>query len=292
LVFPAYKPLTVNGSFDIFGYTPTYRWNISGNPVDLSLSLDLTNGYDELSGTVFASNNSWSSFLVCLRAVTKLSDDTTPPTGKYILSLDPTSWPNTGYASLSVGGGGSLTLSGALPDGASFSQSARVSKDGYWPLYVVPTGYKTGGMLIGWESWQTNGLGSYAGQLSWYKAPNIGTYYTNGIYTNVNSTGTNYHPPEVTNYSIVFQAGTNNMLGSNDLSMTQTNAQFKPGSTTDTDKLAISLSKNGVLTGHFVTNNDSKPLQFKGAFFDGLQTNSGFILDGDGQTGYFLLEPQ
>jgi peptidyl-prolyl cis-trans isomerase A (cyclophilin A) len=294
LLFPAYEPLVVSSGFDVFGYTGTYTWLIPGNPVSMELSLDLTGGLDELTGYVYATNESWVSSLTCYRAVTKLSD-ATPAKGKYIFSLDPTGWSNIGYASLSVGSSGTLALSGALPDGASFSQSARISKDGVWPLYVVPAGYKSKGMLMGWETWQTNGSGSYTGPLSWYKAPNVGTYYTNGINTNVNSTGTNYVPPAAGSYSIVFQEGTNSVLGSNDLSVAHAGAQFKPESASDTNKLAISLSASGILTGHFITNSDSKPLQFKGAFFGQSQGDSGFVLDGDGQTGYFLLdqlEPQ
>ncbi len=306
LLFPAYKPLAINGRFyinngegffDIDGNIKTdCPLDLPGNPAFLGfMSLDLTNGLDELTGYVYATNQtgySWYSQLICYRAVTKLSARTTPATGKYIFSLDPTNWPNTGYASLSVGSGGTLALSGALPDGASFSQSARVSKDGTWPLYVVPAGYKTNGMLMGWETWQTNGLGSYTGELNWYKQNGVGAYYTSGINTNVNSTGTNYVRPAKDSYSIVFQAGTNSVLGSNHLTVTHLGGQFVVPSPTPADKLAMSLSASGVLTGHFVTNNDSKPLQFKGAFFGQSQGGSGFILDGDGQTGYFLLEPQ
>jgi cyclophilin family peptidyl-prolyl cis-trans isomerase len=290
MLFPAYKPVSINTSFYANG-SLGFSLNFPGNLVYVDLYLDLTNGTDALTGSVFSHANSWASQLICYRAVTKLSTKTTPATGKYILSLDPTNWPNTnGYASLSVGSSGALALSGALPDSASFSESARVSKDGVWPLYVIPAGYKTNGMLMGWETNQASN--SISGQLYWYKAPNVGTYYTNGVNTNVNSTGTNYVSPAKGSYSIVFQAGTNSVLGSNDLSVAHVGAQFKPGSTTDTDKLAISLSTSGVLTGHFVTNNDSKPLQFNGAFFGQSQGGSGFILEGDGQTGYFLLEPQ
>ena len=303
LLFPAYKPISVEGYFYyitgeglffVGENVETARpLELPGNPAGLGyMSLDLTNGTDELTGYVFATNFSWYSQFTCHRSVTKLSD-ATPAKGKYVFSLDPTNWPITnGYASLSVSGGGVLALSGALPDGASFSQSAGLAKDGSWPLYVIPAGYKTNGMLMGLETRQTNGSGSYTGQLNWYKGNGVGTYYTNGINTNVNSTGTNYVPPATGNYSIVFYERTNSVLASNELTMAHTNGQFNPGSTTD--KLAISLSPNGILTGHFVGTNGGKPLQFKGAFFGPSEdeSGSGFILDGDGQTGYFLLEPQ
>jgi hypothetical protein len=299
LLVPAYRPVSISGAFypngelwyfDVGGKAEaSYPLPFPGNLANLSgLNLTLSDR-PELTGTIQATTGSWSSQLIALRAVTKLSDLTTPPAGKYIFSLAPAGWTNTGYASLSVSGGGILTLSGAMPDGASFSESARVSKAGYWPFYVVPTGYRAAGMVMGWESWQTNGLGSYTGQLTWYKAPNIGAYYPSGVNTNVVSTGTNYVPPAAGNYSIVFQEGTNNASMTNDLTVANAHGQFKPGIATD--KLAVFLSASGVLTGHFVTNEDSKPLQFKGGFFGQSEGGSGFILDGDEQTGYFLLEP-
>jgi len=294
MLFPAYKPVPINASFYANG-SLGFTLDFPGNFVYVDLYLDLTNGTDELTGSVFSDANSWISPLVCYRAATKLSTKTTPATGKYILSLDPTNWPNTnGYASLSVGSGGVLTLSGALPDGASFSESARVSTNGVWPLYVIPTGYKTNGMLMGWMGWETNlASGSSSGQLYWHKDANIGTYYTNGVNTNVNSTGTNYVGPATNNYSIVFQGGTMGAPVTNDLKVTRAGGQFVVSKPAPADKLAISLSASGVLTGHFVSANADKPLQFYGAYFGPSQDKhgSGFILDGGGQTGYFLLEP-
>ena len=287
MLFPAYKPVPIIAGFYANGSVAFSLTHIPGNPV-VVLYLDLTNGTDALTGSVYSDSSGWSSQLVCYRAVRKLSAQTAAATGKYVLSLDPTNWPDTnGYASLSVGGGGVLSLSGALPDGASFSQSARVSKDGVWPLYVIPAGYKTNGMLMGWETNQADGS---TGLLYWQKGPHIGTYFTSGVDVNVNSTGTNYVAPAATNYSIVFQGGTLSVPVTNKLEVTRTGGQFKPEDATN--KLTIALSANGVVTGHFVTNNHSKPLQFKGVFIGQSQTNSGFILDGDGQTGYYLLEPQ
>jgi hypothetical protein len=288
LLFPGYGPASFTLAFPPGGSTNFGFTGFHGSTLDFSLNLDLTNGTDALTGTI--SSTTWSSELLCHRVATKLSAQSTPATGEYILSLDPWFWPNTnGYAALSVGGSGILGLSGALPDGASFSQSTRVSKDGIWPLYAIPAGYKTNGVLMGWETNQASGISS--GQLYWLKAPKIGAYLTNGIEAVVQSTGTNYHPPAKGNYSIVFQTATTNLLGSNNLSVAKAGGQFKPGSASDSNKLAISLLGNGVLTGHFVGANSAKPLQFKGAFFGQEDGGSGFILENNGQTGYFLLEP-
>jgi len=297
LMFPAYAPIPIYPTyFDNIGFTtgyfPIVIENFHGNPLNGAINLDLNSGTGVAIGTIFS--DAWSSELICYRAVTKLSTNTTPATGKYILNLqlgNPTNGPGTnGYAALVIGSSGAIALSGALPDDTTFSESARVSKDGIWPLYAIPAGYKTNGMLLGWEIFSNS---SCSGRLYWYKAPNIGAYYSGGVGVAsnmpLNSTGTKYSPPATTNYSMVFQEGTNSVLASNELTVTSTNGQFKP--VNPTDKLAISLSANGVLTGHFVTNNDGKALQFKGAFFGQTQGGSGFIPDGGGQTGCFELEP-
>jgi hypothetical protein len=289
-LFPAYAPTPLNAGFYGDG-TVGVSLNYPKNLVYASMALDLTNGTDALTGRIYSASNTWSSQLVCYRAVTKLATNTTPAKGKYVLSINPTGWPNTnGYASLSVGGSGALTLGGELPDGASFSQSVGVSKSGVWPLYVIPAGYRTNGMLMGWETNQPSGACS--GQLYWYKKGGIGTYYTNRVNSVVNSTGTNYLAPVTGNYSIVFQGGIIGVPLTNDLKVAHAGGQFAVSKPAPADKLTISLSPNGVLTGHFVNINESKPLQFKGAYFGKSNGGSGFILEGDGETGYFSLEPQ
>jgi hypothetical protein len=292
MVFPGYRPVPFALDFYAYGSVGFSYSGFTGNPIDVNLFLDVTNGTDTLTGKVYSTSNAWSSQLVCYRAVTKLSSDTTPATGKYLLDLpfgSPTNNPETnGFASLSVGGGGGLTLSGALPDGASFSQSTTVSKAGVWPLYVIPSGYGAGGMLMGWETNQAGG-GS-TGQLYWYKKGGFGSYYTNGVDTNVISTGTNYIPPAAGDYVIVFQGGTISAPITNTLTVARAGAQFHPVSATD--KLAITLSANGVLTGHFLAPNDTKPLQFEGAFFGQSKGGSGFVLEGNDKTGTFTLKAQ
>ena len=201
------------------------------------------------------------------------------------MSLDPTNWGNTnGYATLSVSSSGALAVSGALPGGATFSQSARVSTNGVWPFYAIPSGYKTNGMLLGWE---TNQAGGFSGQLYWYKPPYVEPYFADKIYTNVISTATNYVPPAAGQYTIIFQGGTIVVPVTNTLTVSRAGGQFSPGQTED--KLAISLSTAGVLTGHFFDTNGNSTLQFKGAFFGQSLGGSGYILENNGQTGYFEL---
>jgi cyclophilin family peptidyl-prolyl cis-trans isomerase len=299
LVFPAYGAIPIyslsfeNIYFTTGYYSITTSENVPVKPLSMAIYLDLSGGTDVALGTI--SSEAWSSQLICHRAVTKLSTHTTPATGKYILSLQPgnqTNKPDTnGYAALVIASDGTMALSGALPDDTTFSQSAGVSTNGVWPLYVIPAGYKTNGMLMGWETNQASGGSS--GQLYWYKASDIGAYYTNGvgIVSNmpVNSTGTNYARPATgSQYSIIFQGGTIVPPLTNSLMVNEA-GQFVV-SNSPPDKLKISLSANGVIAGSILNSNDNKTLRFKGAFISPSQGGSGFIPDAGGQTGCFELE--
>jgi hypothetical protein len=219
-----------------------------------------------------------------------------PATGKYNFSLqaeNQTNGPYTnGYVSLAIAKNGVMTLSGALPDDTTFSQSARVSKDGVWPLYAAPAGDRNKGLLLGWEIFSNSTI--CTGQLLWYKAPNIGAYYTSGVgvLSNMalNATGTNFlRPTAGSQYSIVFQGGSFVTPLTNTL-MVSTAGQFVV-SGGPPDNLKISLSANGVITGSVLNPNDNTTLRLKGAFIGPSQGGSGFIPDAGGQTGCFQLEP-
>jgi cyclophilin family peptidyl-prolyl cis-trans isomerase len=299
LVFPAFVAIPIyplefgNIDFTTGMFSTTISENVPEKPLSLTIYLDLTGGSDIAVGTI--SSKAWSSQLICYRAVTKLSSNTAATTGKYIFSLQAANQTNApytnGYAAFTIAKNGSVALSGALPDNTAFSQSAKLSKEGIWPLYAIPDGDKNQGMLMGWET--NSASGNCSGQVYWYKAPSVGAYFTGGIgvVSNMflNSTGTNYSRPVTgSQYSIVFEGGTlatplTNILVANDA------GQFVV-SGSPADKLKISLSANGVLAGSILNPADSKTLRFKGAFISPSQGGSGFIPDAGGMTGCFELE--
>ena len=141
-------------------------------------------------------------------------------------------------------------------------------------------------MIMGWVTNQPSGFSS--GQLYWYKGRKLGKYFTNGITTFVNSSGTNYIAPSANSYSIVFQGGATTSALTNNLSVARAGAQFKP--MTQDNRLGLSISPAGVLTGHFY--DGSKTVQFKGGYFGESQGGAGFVLDGGNEPGYFFLEAQ
>lgn len=300
LQFPAYAPVPIytqgfqNVDF-LSGYYSVTASKVPQSPLTIAINIDLSGASDAAFGTVSSSSN-WSSSLVCYRAATKLSTNSPAAPGKYILSLQTGNQTNVpsanGYAAIAVTAKGSAALSGALPDDTPILQSARVSTNGVWPVYLVPSGDGKSGLLIGW---QTNAAaGSSSGQLYWYKAPGIGHYATGGIGVSndllLTSIGTNYIPPaKGGQFAIQFQGGTILSPLTNSLLVTNDGRWVVTGGAPD--KLKISLSASGVISGMFVNTNDNKTLSFKGAFISASQGGSGFIPDAGGQIGSFDLTP-
>jgi cyclophilin family peptidyl-prolyl cis-trans isomerase len=298
IVFPAYGTVPIyslpleNIYFTVATVSETIP-DFYGKPLSLTINVDLTGKTDLAVGSF--SSTAWSSPLICHRAAAKLSSNTMPSAGKYILSLQPGDETNefsaNGYAALTIGSGGGIALSGALPDNTTFSESARISREGIWPLYAVIAGDNNRGILLGWET--NNASGECNGQLYWYKPPHVGAYYSGGIGVKsnmfLNSPGTNSARPAAgSQYVIVFEGGTivpplTNLLTVNE------EGQFVV-SNNPPDKLKISLSAYGVITGSFLNTNDNQTLRFKGAYLGPSQGGSGFIPETGGQTGSFELQ--
>jgi cyclophilin family peptidyl-prolyl cis-trans isomerase len=261
-----------------------------GGPIYFDLNFDLTNGTDSVSGYVY-SVGTLADF-TGYRAVTQLPTNTVA--GKYILNLEtitnatgsgPT---NDGFAALTISKSGGLTLGGTLADNTSFSEAVGVSKDGVWPVYA--TLYGGHGMLVGWETnvAGANGAAGSTGSLYWIKAPTRDTYFSGGLDIEASMTGTNYVAPVPgTQYEVVFGGGSVNPALTNALSVNNS-GQFVPGPGAP-DKLTISLSAAGVITGKIYNPADNKTLQIRGAFSSPSLGGSGFILDTDGQTDLFHI---
>jgi cyclophilin family peptidyl-prolyl cis-trans isomerase len=287
--------------FPIYTYTVLYQVNPSGiallggggfdgTEIYFDIEFDLTHGSDSLGGYVY-SLGTYAS-VVGYRAATQLPTNTAA--GKYVLNLatitnqatfGPT---NDGYATLSVGNTGGLTLGGTLADNETFSEGVGVSKDGVWPVYA--TLYNGHGMLIGWE---TNVIGAdgssgSTGAIYWVKAPTRNTYFNDAFYIEAASTGTNYVPPVPgTVYQVVFGGGSVSPTLSNSLTVSKS-GQFVPAPDAP-DKLEITLSSAGVIKGTIYNPVDNETLTIHGAFSSPTLGGSGFILDPDGQTDPFQI---
>jgi cyclophilin family peptidyl-prolyl cis-trans isomerase len=278
LIFPSHTypfawQFSYTGSLELLGE------GFDSNILELDLNLDLTNGTDTITGFVadqpFSSPAIWSNSLILYRSVTRLSASNTPAAGKYVLLLQPDNATDvpvaSGYAAVSLEANGTTVMSGALPDNTALYESANMSKNGIWPVYVVPPSYKGKGMIIGWQT--NTPSASCDGQLFWFK-PSL------GFATNLNSTGAEFAAPKAdTQYQMVLAGATNT------LNVSQAR-QFVPRAPITT----ISLLPTGLLSGY--TDVEHGELLFKGAFISPSAGGAGFILDTDGQTVGFQIPPQ
>ncbi len=283
LMFPP-RTYPFGGKFFYDGFAG-FQWKEPDSSyLDMFLNLDLTNGTDSITGFVADVTASgtivWSNSLVLYRAVTRLAGSTAPAAGRYVVLLQPgniTNGPETdGYAAITLGSGGALALGGTLPDNTAISESARMSKDGIWPVYIVPSIYKVKGvgegMILGWQT--NTPSGACEGELYWFK-PAIGSA------TNLASTGAKFQAPAAGTTSQMVVAGvTTNSLPVN-------NGQHFVA---DPPIVGITLLPSGVLSGHIDIDGDKLP--FKGAYISPLEGGAGFIIGADGQPEGFQILPQ
>ncbi|MGP8199407.1 MAG: beta strand repeat-containing protein [Limisphaerales bacterium] len=137
---------SLNGAFDAFGYASNsiMRSAALGGPLIVEMNVD-TNGAGIITGTV--SNVAWptNAYLWADLAAA------TPGITNYTLLICPTT--NTmsptglGYG-LIADNRGTVTLSGGLPDGTTFSQTVPASQSNNIPVYVSL--YSKTGFLFGW----------------------------------------------------------------------------------------------------------------------------------------------
>jgi len=271
--------------FPSFTYPVSYQFLYNGQSIlqgryafntndflDVFLSLDLTNGTDTITGYVAdqsaSGNYNWTSDLVLYRGVSGVSGSNAPAVGKYVLVAQPEN-AAAGYEAVSLATSGALSLSGALPDNTAISQSAKISKDGIWPVYIVLSGDKEKGMIVGW---QTNTLtGACDGQLYWCQPGG-------GVASNLISTGALFEAPVAgTHYQMILAGGASNSLA------VSASRQFLAQS----NVVSISLASTGVLSGYINVSDEKLP--FKGAFIDPTNGGAGFIIDKSGQTQGFQI---
>jgi len=98
------------------------------------------------------------------------------------------------YATFHLGPDGLGTLSGTLADGTQFSQTAYLTENGDWPLYV--SAYSGKGALVSWLNF-TNLAGSdVSGDLVWIKQSGTGTAgYSAGFTNGTKAVGSKYVMP-------------------------------------------------------------------------------------------------
>lgn len=169
---------TVSGNFDLAGDTSNQIARAASlGAISLTMHLDWDSTPPQITGTVQGTNGgAWSASLTNELAGTNLSAEYTMliPPGAGAPADSPA---GDGYA-LITNHLGSLTVTGALADGATFSQNIAETELHHMPLYATP--YTNGGLLLGLLDLNS---GAPAGSLTWIRPTATSGLFTNG-YTN------------------------------------------------------------------------------------------------------------
>ena len=167
----------------------------------VTLHIDLTNGTDEITGTV-TEGTTISTVTASLSTFNSKTNPASQYAGIYTIVLPPntndtgSAFPQgDGYGTLNVGTSGKLRFSATLGDGTRISQTATISDNGSWPVYIPL--YLKQGTLVGAVTF-TNivGVSDLSGALTWFK-PVIPTskLYPDGFTTQITLLGSAYTAP-------------------------------------------------------------------------------------------------
>ena len=115
-----------------------------------------------------------------------------PQAGNYTMTLlgtnDGTLGPNYGsFARVTVAPNGKVRLTGLLSDGTLINQTAPISTNGGWPLYVSL--YAGKGSLSGWINFANLPASRLNGTVSWIKTGTYGPYYAKGFTNDMSALG-------------------------------------------------------------------------------------------------------
>ncbi len=99
-----------------------------------------------------------------------------------------------GYATLHVGTDGMATMNGTLADGSQFVQSAYVTDEGDWPVYVSL--YAAKGVVVSWMTFANLANSDVSGNLVWIKQAGASTTsYPAGFTSETKAVGSLYTAP-------------------------------------------------------------------------------------------------
>ena len=261
------------------------------------LVLQLQAGNDQILGTV--SNALWTASLQADRAVfNSRTNKATAFAGRYTLifpgSSDPADTNNPqgdGFGTVTVNTSGQVALSGTLADGTKISQTATLSGDGLWPLYVPL--YSGKGQLLSWQTFAITVDQDISGLFSWIKQTNTAAkLYPNGFSFENTSVGSAYNPQLVpvtgfTNANVLLTGG--NLAGpiANTVTVTTKNKVINVSGS----KLTLTLTPSqGLFKGSVLNANTGKSVSFTGALLQKQLTGSGYFL-GTNQSGHVSFSP-
>jgi sulfur relay (sulfurtransferase) complex TusBCD TusD component (DsrE family) len=242
---------------------------------------------DQISGHL--TDGTWASTLSGDRA--ELS---TSYAGNYTLVIpgfdsSPSLPAGDSFGSLKVDTKGRVKFVGTLADGTKASQSASLSKGGYWPLYIPL--YSGSGSLMSWLAFASNTNSDLSGTLTWIKQAGAKSkYYLGGFTCQGDAFGSTYRPADpilnLPTANLMFCGGALASDITNSITIGSGNKVVTP----DKKQLKLSFSKaTGTFKGTFLDPAGGKPLPFSGTVFQKLNAAYGVLFGAGDQTSEVSL---
>ncbi len=285
---------SLSGQFDATGRATNTIPRNGNSPLTVVLQVAGTSNA-RIDGTV--SDGTWTADLQANLAVFE-SGNPAPFAGYYTIVFpgmgpagDPDIPHGAGYGTVTVDQVGRIRLKGALADGSKLSQSATVSQDGRWPLYISL--YKGQGQLLGWLNFENPNGEDLSGSVSWIKPANAkAKYYPAGFNLTVPANGSAYN--SLASPLLNFSSGVVTFSGGN---LTE---NIVCAVTLETNNKVIDLSSNGLklslkspqglFKGSVVDPATGKPIRFNGVLLQEQNFGAGFFLGTD-LSGQVLFGP-
>ncbi len=286
------------GQFDITGYASVTVNRGIMTPLTVVLQLDLSGGSDQITGTVTASNNSWTAQMAANRALFNAQTNRCPQAGTYTLLIPGTPGATQipagdGYGTVIVNTAGQVTLNATLADGTTFSQSTTLSKSGQWALYTPLYAFGRGSIL-GWLTFTNAPASDINGWLNWFRPvqPTV-LQFTLGYSVMTDAIGSRYTPPANGNPILNMATGT---IAFSDGALTQSfTNQFQLNANNSVVNLSnngLQLSfntGNGTFSGNAQDPATGKWVSYKGIVLQKPDGGGGFFLN-QNQSGEIYLE--
>jgi hypothetical protein len=266
------------------------------NLINLVFQAGTGNQAGQISGHIVSA--AWISSLQGDRAKFNAKTNPAPQAGTYTMMIhrqfyDPLLPAGHSFGSVKVTTAGVGSLVGTLADGTKISQSAPISQDGLWPMYVSL--YSGKGVITSWQVFRSQADTDFDGNLVWIKLTNSAArFYPAGFNYQRHVFGMTYIPPVGTNTVMDFSTADMPFSGG-DLPVTFANhIGLNPGNKVinlSSNKFSMSFSlSTGIFTGTVTDPVMKKSWTFTGAVLQ--KDNAGYgFLTGTNETSEVALLP-
>jgi hypothetical protein len=287
---------SISGQLDSQGQASNTVFLKNGSQVTVAVRMGAGDYAEQVFGHVV--NHAYKAALQGDRAVFSAKTNPSPFAGTYTLVLPGLCdgkggvTLGDGYGTARVDGNGRVKFKGVLADGTKIAQSAVVSKDGAWPLYIPL--YKGAGSMLSWLTFSDQAESDLGGKLSWIKLPSFMA---------------RYYPTGLTNESDVVGSKFVRRTGSPVLDLAQARLEIKGGDlladicspvslgadnkavNSGAEQVSVSFSSSsGTFAGKAIDPSTGLPVAVKGVVLQKLNRGYGFVLGSD-QSSQVVFQP-